>query len=90
MIGFPNNLFIFIFSDFILNGIPRSLLRGFQVFAKPVPEGAKFRNTLSACGGDRDFEDIASLFITVQSNSELEIYAVILQKSSNCQRSYSL
>ena len=45
-----------------LNGIPRSLLRGFQVLAKSVPEGAKFRNTPSACGGDRNFEDFASLF----------------------------
>jgi len=26
-----------------------------------VPEGAKFRKTLSACGGDRNFEDFASL-----------------------------
>ena len=42
--------------------IPRSLLRGFQAFAKSVPEGAKFRNTPSACGGDRNFEDFASLF----------------------------
>jgi len=46
----------------ILNGIPRSLLSGFQVLAKSVPEGAKFRNTSSACGGDRNFEDFASLF----------------------------
>ena len=38
------------------------MLRGFQVLAKSVPEGAKFRNTPSACGGDRDFEDFASLF----------------------------
>jgi hypothetical protein len=37
------------------------LLRGFQAFAKSVPEGAKFRNTPSACGGDRNFEDFASL-----------------------------
>ena len=29
---------------------------------KSVPEGTKFRNTLSACGGDRNFEDFASLF----------------------------
>ena len=48
---------------FILNGIPRSLLRGFQVFPKSVPEGAKFRNTPSACGGDRNFEDFASLLV---------------------------
>jgi len=48
-------------SDFILVGIPRSLLRGFQVIAKSVPEWAKFRNTPSACGGDRNFEDFASL-----------------------------
>jgi hypothetical protein len=47
----------------ILNGIPRSLLRGFHVLAKSVPEGAKFRNTPSACGGDRNFEDFASLLI---------------------------
>jgi hypothetical protein len=38
------------------------LLRGFHAFAKPVPEGAKFRNTPSACGGDRNFEGFASLF----------------------------
>jgi hypothetical protein len=38
------------------------LLRGFQVLAKSVPEGTKFRNTPSACGGDRNFEDFASLF----------------------------
>jgi phosphatidylserine/phosphatidylglycerophosphate/cardiolipin synthase-like enzyme len=37
------------------------LLRGFHAFAKPVPEGAKFRNTPSACGGDRNFEGFASL-----------------------------
>jgi hypothetical protein len=47
---------------FIFVGIPRSLLRGFQVIAKSVPEGAKFRNTPSACGGDRNFEDFASLY----------------------------
>jgi hypothetical protein len=41
--------------------ILRSLLRGFHAFAKPVPEGAKFRNTPSACGGDRNFEGFASL-----------------------------
>jgi hypothetical protein len=39
------------------------LLRGFQVLAKSVLEGAKFRNTPSACGGDRNFEDFASLFL---------------------------
>jgi hypothetical protein len=49
-------------TQFILNGISRSLLRGFQVLAKSVPEGTKFRNTLSVCGGDRNFEDFASLF----------------------------
>jgi hypothetical protein len=38
------------------------LLRGFRALAKSVPEGAKFRNTPSACGGDRNFEDFASLF----------------------------
>ena len=43
--------------------IPRSLLREFQVLAKSVPKGTKFRNTLSACGGDRNFEDFASLLI---------------------------
>ena len=48
-------------SPLYLNGIPRSLLRGFQVLAKSVPEGAKFRNTPSACGGDRNYEDSASL-----------------------------
>jgi len=37
------------------------LLRGFQVLAKSVPAGEKFRNTPSACGGDRHFEDFASL-----------------------------
>jgi hypothetical protein len=46
---------------FILIGILRSLLRGFQVLAKSVPEATKFRNTPSACGGDRNFEDFASL-----------------------------
>jgi hypothetical protein len=40
---------------------PRSLLRGFQVLAKSVTEGAKFRNTPSAYGGDKNFEDFASL-----------------------------
>jgi hypothetical protein len=39
------------------------LLRGFHAFAKPVPEGAKFRNTPSACGGDRNFEGFASLLL---------------------------
>lgn len=43
--------------------IPRSLLRGFQALAKSVPVGAKFRNTPSACGGDRNFEDFASLLV---------------------------
>jgi hypothetical protein len=33
----------------------------FQVFTKSAPEGAKFRHTPSACGGDRNFEDFASL-----------------------------
>jgi hypothetical protein len=33
-----------------------------NVLAKSVPEGAKFRNTLSACGGERNFEDFASLY----------------------------
>ncbi len=33
-----------------------------QVFAKSVPERAKYRNTSSACVGDRNFEDFASLF----------------------------
>ena len=51
---------------FILNGIPRSLLRGFQVLAKSVPGGAKFRNTPSACGGDRNFEDFSSLLDLLQ------------------------
>jgi hypothetical protein len=37
------------------------LLRGFEVSAKAVPEGTKFRNTPSACGGDRNFEGFASL-----------------------------
>ena len=36
-----------------------SLLRGSALVAKSVPEGAKFRNTPSACGGDRNFEDFA-------------------------------
>jgi len=48
----------------ILNGILRSLERGFQVYAKSVPEGAKFRNTQSACGENRNFEDFASLFLS--------------------------
>ncbi|MGD8404991.1 MAG: AAA family ATPase [Anaerolineales bacterium] len=48
---------------FILYRIPRGLLRGFCALAKSVPEGAKFRNTPSACGGDRNFEDFASLLI---------------------------
>jgi len=39
------------------------LLSGFQVLAKSVPEGAKFRNTPSACDGDRNFEDFAGLFL---------------------------
>ena len=47
----------------ILHRIPRGLLRGFRALAKSVPEGAKFRNTPSACGGDRNFEDFASLFM---------------------------
>jgi hypothetical protein len=42
------------------------LLRGFHVLAKSVPEGAKFRNTPSACGGDRNFEDFASLFFVLR------------------------
>ena len=50
---------------FILNGIHRSLLRGFQVLAKSIPEGVKFRNTPSACGEDRNFEEFASLFVSV-------------------------
>jgi len=33
----------------------------FQVLAKSVPEGAKFRKMPSACGGDRNLEDFASL-----------------------------
>jgi len=47
--------------EFILRRIPRGLLRGFYALAKSVLVGAKFRNTLSACGGDRNFEDFASL-----------------------------
>jgi hypothetical protein len=50
--------------QFILHRIPRGLLRGFRALAKSVPEGAKFRNTPSACGGDRNFEDFASLLVT--------------------------
>ena len=46
---------------FILCRLPRGLLRGFCVLAKSVSEGAKFRNTPSACGGDRNFEDFACL-----------------------------
>ncbi|MCJ7536416.1 MAG: transposase [Anaerolineales bacterium] len=42
--------------------IPRSLLRGFRALTKSVPVGAKFRNTPSACSGDRNFEDFDSLF----------------------------
>ena len=44
----------------ILHRIPRGLLRGFYALAESVPVGA-FRNTPSACGGDRNFEDFASL-----------------------------
>ncbi|MCJ7700490.1 MAG: hypothetical protein MUO62_02810, partial [Anaerolineales bacterium] len=47
---------------------PRSLLRGFHALAKSVPAGAKFRNTPSACGGDRNFEDFATLFLVGQWN----------------------
>jgi hypothetical protein len=47
--------------SFTLHRIPCGLLRGFCVLAKSVPEGAKFRNTPSACDGDRNFEDFASL-----------------------------
>jgi hypothetical protein len=50
------------------NGIPRSFLRGFQVLAKSVSDGTKFRNTLSACGGDRNFEDITSLLASEGSS----------------------
>jgi len=46
------------------------LLRGFHVLAKSVPEGAKFRNTPSACSGDRNFEDFASLLI-IAANQEM-------------------
>ena len=49
-------------SFIILVGMPRSLLRGFQVLVNSVPEGAKFRNTPSACGGGRNFEEFVSLF----------------------------
>jgi hypothetical protein len=47
---------------FLLSCITLVVLNGeFQVLAKSVPEGARFRNTLSACGGDRKFEDFSSL-----------------------------
>jgi two-component system NarL family sensor kinase len=52
---------------FILHRIPRGLLRGFCALAKSAPVGAKFRNTPSACGGDRNFEDFASLSCSLVS-----------------------
>jgi hypothetical protein len=45
----------------VQNGYHVALLRGLQVSAKSVPEGAKFCNTLSANGGDVNFEDFARL-----------------------------
>jgi hypothetical protein len=51
------------YNSVILSRIPRGLLRGFCALAKSVPVGAKFRNTPSACGGDRNFEDFASLLL---------------------------
>jgi hypothetical protein len=41
---------------------PVACYGGSNVLAKSVPEGAKFHNTPSACGGDRNSEDFASLF----------------------------
>lgn len=57
----------------ILCGIPRGLLRGFCALAKSVSEGAKFRNTPSACGGDRNFEDFACLFEVLHIDEEWRI-----------------
>ena len=51
--------------EFILNGILCSLPREFQVLVKSVPEGAKFRNTLSVYSRERNFEGFASLFLGV-------------------------
>jgi hypothetical protein len=67
----------------ILHRIPRGLLRGFCALIKSVPEGAKFRNTPSACGGDRNFEDFVNL-LTVEAiknkvkSQNLEIFWMVI------------
>ena len=60
----------------------------FQVLAKSVPEGAKFCNTPSACGGDRNFEDFASLlkdFMIIPLNLDwLILILTSLENSTVC------
>ncbi len=57
---------------FSIRNTTQLVLRGFQVLAKSVPEGAKFRIRRPACGADRNFEVFASLFL----GDESECFAV--------------
>jgi len=76
--------FIFYSYPIYFYRIPRGLPRGFRAITKSVPVWAKFRNTPSACGGDRNFEDFDSLLIDgVKDEIRFEscqVYAISLRQ----------